>query len=54
MKYLLLVLALLISAPDIHAESDPGKRRHTYGVNKKKKKFTSCRKAKRIISRRHR
>jgi hypothetical protein len=53
MKYLFLALALLISAPDIHAESDPGKRRHTYGVSKKKK-FTSCRKAKRIISKRHR
>lgn len=54
MKYLFLALALLISAPDIHAEAGPGKRRHVYGVSKKKHKFTSCKKAKRIMHRRHR
>lgn len=53
MKYLFLALALLISAPDIHAESGPGKRRSTYGV-RKQKGFTSCKKAKRIMHRRHR
>jgi hypothetical protein len=54
MKYLLLTLALLIAAPTITANDGPGKkRRSTYGVRKQPKK-TSCRKAKRILNRRHR
>jgi hypothetical protein len=53
MKYLLLTLALFISAPNIHAESGPGKRKSVYGVRKQPKKRT-CKSAKRIMNRRHR
>jgi hypothetical protein len=53
MKYLLLTLALFISAPDIHAESGPGKRKSVYGVRKQPKKRT-CKSAKRILDKRRR
>ena len=53
MKYLLLTLALLISAPSIHAESGPGKRKSVYGVRKQPKKRT-CKSAKRILDKRRR
>ena len=53
MKYLLLTLALFISAPDIHAESGPGKRKAVYGVRKQPKKRT-CKSAKRILDKRRR
>jgi hypothetical protein len=53
MKYLLLTLALFISAPDIHAESGPGKRKSVYGVRKQPKKRT-CKSTKRILDKRRR
>jgi hypothetical protein len=53
MKYLLIAIALLVSAPNIHAESGPGKRKSVYGVRKQPKKRT-CKSAKRILDKRRR
>lgn len=54
MKYLFLVLSLLIVAPDLSAHDGPRRKRcAAYGV-RKQKGFTSCRKARRILHRRHR